>query len=117
MAIKTSLSLIARRISDSVRRAAARQGLAEGDYALAGIYYDDSDRISLRVGTDRQIDDRRWFADAMNEIRQAFPEDPTITYFIGLVVRKVKNLDEVYWDTSDSEDAQDMTELLNRPRG
>jgi hypothetical protein len=114
MAIKTSLRIIARRISDAVRRAASNQGLLPGDYALAGTYDEKTDRISLRLGTDRPIDERRWYADTIMEIRRSFPENPQITIHIGLVIRGVQSLEEIYWDLTDSEDEQDLTELLNR---
>lgn len=114
MAIKKSLRVIARRLSESVRKAALKQGIPRDQFALAGTYDEKTDRISLRLGTDHPVDERRWYADALQEIRRAFPEDPQITYHIGLVIRKVQSLEETYWDATDSEDEHDLTELLNR---
>jgi hypothetical protein len=114
MALKPSLRFVAKRIAEAVERSAQGQGLAQGDYALAGTYDEKSDRISLTLGTDRKIDDRRWYADTLQEIRRAFPEAPQITMQIGIVVQKVTNLDEVYLNSMAAEDEFDLTLLLER---
>src|SRR3954471_10910405 len=116
MAIKSSLRLIARRISEAVKEASARQGLAPGDYALAGTFDEKTDRIYLRLGTDRTIDQDRWYADTLQEIRKSFPDFNQITLHINLVVRKVQNLDEIYWDYGDGESELDMTEMLEQAK-
>ena len=112
MALKTSLRLVARRIAEAVRRYAAAQGLPPGDYALTGTYDGEADRISLTLGADRPIDERRWYAGILQEIRKSFPEAPHLTMHIGLVVRTVQNLDDVYLESSPGADEIDLTELL-----
>jgi hypothetical protein len=111
MAIKSSLRFISKRISDAVREATSKNGLAPGDYALVGSFDEASDRISLTLGTDHPVDDRRLYADTLAEIRRIFPDRPQITNQIGLVIRKVRNLEEVYLDNT-AEDEIDITELL-----
>jgi hypothetical protein len=113
MAIKTSLRLIAKRVSRAVQASSANQGLLPGDYALAGSYDENTDRISLTLGTDRTVDELRWYSDTIDEIRRAFPEFPQITMQIGLVIRKVRSLDDVYLD-SVGEDERDLTEMFER---
>lgn len=114
MANKTSLRPIARRISKAVETVAQAEGLPSNDYALVGTYDEKTERISLTVGTDRPIDERRWYERILQEIRRQFPEAPEITMYIGLVIRRVTNLDEVYWDSYVGENEIDMTELLER---
>src|SRR4051812_26909196 len=114
MAIKTSLRLITRRISRAVRESAARLGLAPGDYALVGSYDKKSDRISLTFGTNRTIDEDRLYSDILQEIRKSFPESPQITMFVGLVIRRVQNLDDIYINSFSEEDEEDLTEMLER---
>jgi hypothetical protein len=114
MAIKSSLSLIARRISQAVRASTAAQGLAPGDFALVGSFDERTDRISLTLGTDRQVDERRLYSDTFLQIRRLFPEFPQITMHVGLVIRSVQNLDEVYLDFNGAEDELDLTEMLER---
>ena len=112
MALKSSLKFISKRISQAVQNSAALQGLAPGDYALAGSYDQPTERISLTLGTDRSIDEGRWYADTLDEIRRLFPEFPYLTMHVGIVVRKVANLDEVYIDYADADDEMDLTEML-----
>jgi len=117
MAIKTSLRIIARRLSEAVQKAALKQGIPPDDFALAGTYDEATDRIRLRLGTIRSVDERRLYADALEEIRRAMPEIPHITYYVSLVIHKVESLEEIYWDATnfeDEHDLTDLTELLNR---
>jgi hypothetical protein len=114
MAIKTSLRIIARRLSEAVQKAALKQGIPPDDFALAGTYDEATDRIRLRLGTNHPVDERRLYADAFDEIRRALPEIPHITLHVSLVIHKVTSLEEIYWDSTDSEDEHDLTELLNR---
>lgn len=114
MAIKTSLRIIARRLSEAVQKAAMRQGIPPDGIALAGTYDEAMDRIRLRLGTNHPVDERRLYADAFDEIRRALPEIPHITLYVSLVIHKVKSLEEIYWDATDSEEEYDFTELLNK---
>jgi hypothetical protein len=113
MAIKTSLTIISSKISEAVRKASVKLGLTDYDYALAGTYDENSDRIRLRLGTKHPVDDRKWYADTLEEIRLALPETPHITFHVNLVIQKVKSLEETYWDLTDSEDERDLTDMLN----
>lgn len=114
MALKSSLRLVVQRISEAVKRYASAQGWRKDDYALVGTFAEKSDRISLTLGTARQVDERQWYAGILQEIRKSFPEYPQITMHIGLVVRNVANLDEVYLDALVGEDEIDITEQLDR---
>ncbi|MGZ3318481.1 MAG: hypothetical protein ACXU95_14415, partial [Isosphaeraceae bacterium] len=62
MAIKTSLRIIARRLSEAVQKAALKQGIPPDDFALAGTYDEATDGIRLRLGTNRSVDERRLYA-------------------------------------------------------
>ena len=104
-------------LSEAVRKAALKQGIPPDDFALAGTYDEATDRIRLRLGTNRSVDERRLYADALEEIRRAMPEIPHITYYVSLVIHKVESLEEIYWDATSSEDEHDLTdltELLNK---
>src|SRR5438128_555586 len=114
MAVTTSLRLISKRISEAVRRSTAAHGILPGDYALVGTFNERTDRISLTLATDRSIDDSHLYADTIQEIRRSFPESPQLTMYIGLVIRKVQNLDEVYFNSGDAEDKVDLTGMLER---
>jgi len=117
MAIKTSLRIIARRLSEAVRKAALKQGIPPDQFALAGTYNEATDRIRLKLGTNHPVDERRLYADAFDEIRRALPEIPHITLHVSLVIQKVTSLEEIYWDATSSEDEHDLTdltELLNK---
>lgn len=67
---------------------------------------------SRSVPIDRSIDDRLLYGQIFREIHQTFPDFPEITMHIGLVIRRVGNLDDVYLDSAGGEDELDLTELL-----
>jgi hypothetical protein len=114
MAVKASLRLICQRISKAVRKATAAHGILPGDYALVGTFNERTDRISLTLLTDCSMDDRRLYADIIQEIRRSFPESPEFTMYIGLVIRNGRNLDEVYLDSGGAEDQVDLTGMLEQ---
>jgi len=114
MALKTSLTPVARKIAEAVDAFASSQGWARDEYALVGTWDEKTGRISLILGTDRQIDERQWYSGLVQAIRRAFSEQPWITRNIGLVVENVQNLDEVYLHFSSEDDEFDLTELLDR---
>lgn len=106
--------MVARKISQAVENAASAQGLAHGDYALVGFYDENTERISLTFGTDRPVDELRLYSEVFGEIRRLFPGAAQITMRIGLVIRKVRNLDEIYSEEAGAEDEVDITDLLER---
>jgi hypothetical protein len=112
MAIGTSLRLVAKRISQSVKAYANSQGWAPGDYALAGTFDEKTERISLVFGTDREFDETQCYAGILRELRQAFSDSPSIIRQIGLVVLRVSSLDEVYLQSQIGQDERDLTDLL-----
>ena len=114
MASKTSLRPAIRKIGEAVYTYATSQGFAKNDYALAGTFDPNSDRISLFLGTDRQIDEREWYGGILQEIRKSLSDYPWMIRNIGLVVENVNNLDEVYLHFASAEDESDLTELLER---
>lgn len=114
MAIKTSLRPIIRRIAEAIEAYAAAEGLSKGDYALAGTWDEKTDRISLVFGTDRGIDERRWYVGILQSIRQSLSDHPWVVRYIGLIVENVENLDEVYLHFTGGENESDLTELLER---
>lgn len=114
MAITTSLRPIARRIATAVRSYAASQGLADGDYALAGTWDERTGRIALVFGSDRAIDEKQWYAGILRSLRQAFADQPSVVMHIGLVVESVRSLDDVYLRFPPVGDEEDLTGLLER---
>ncbi len=114
MAIKTSLRPVARKIAKAVEAYASSQGMARGDFALAGAWDERTGGIRLVFGTDRTINERQWYAGILQELRQSFADHPWITMNIGLVVENVQNLDDVYLHFPGGEDEVDLTELLER---
>jgi hypothetical protein len=68
----------------------------------------------LTLGADRPIDERQWYADLLQAFRQSFPGHPQLAMHIGLVVRQVQDLDEVYLANLKVEDEIDLTDLLER---
>ena len=109
MALKSSLSLITRRIGGAVKTAAARFSLLPDEYALAGTFDDHSDRISLTIGTDRSIDDRGLYSAVLDEIERSLPEIPHINDHIGIVIRNVRNLDDIYLEAIGEGDELDLS--------
>jgi hypothetical protein len=107
--------VIARTIARAVRSYASRHGLPPDDYALVGTFDEKTERIRLTFGTDRKIDELEWYSGLLEEIRRSFPSFPQITMNIGLVVKTVNNLDEIYLNHIVAEDESDLTELLERP--
>src|SRR5208337_2896212 len=114
MASKTSLRPAIQKIAEAVYNYATTQGFAKNDYALAGTFDPNSDRVSLFFGTDRQIDEREWYAGILQEIRKSFSDYLWMIRNIGLVVEHVNNLDEVYLHFASAEDERDLNELLER---
>jgi hypothetical protein len=115
MALKTALRPLVRKIAKAIEKYASDQGLARSDYALVGSWDEKTERISLVLGTDRRIDERRWYAGILQALRESFADNPWITMHIGLVVENVNNLDDVYIQLAGAEDEVDLTELLERP--
>jgi hypothetical protein len=114
MAIQTSLRPIARRIAESVKAFATSQGVPEEGYALVGAWDRRTDHIRLLLGTDHQIDKRRWYIGIQQALRQAFVDYPWIPKNIGLVIERVAKLESVYFQFLLAEDEEDLTDLLER---
>jgi hypothetical protein len=66
----------------------------------------------LIFGTDRQVDERQWYAGIIQAIRRSFKDSPWITSNIGLVVENVQNLDDVYRHFPSDDDEFDLTDML-----
>jgi hypothetical protein len=114
MAIQTALRPVARRIAEPDRTFASSQGVPREDYNLLGAWDERTDHIRLFLGTTRQIEGRQWHAGIHQVLRQAFSDHPWIPMNIGLVVRNVRNLDDVYYNFPLAEDENDLTDLLER---
>jgi hypothetical protein len=114
MAIQTSLRPIARRIAESVRAFATSEGVPKEDYALVGAWDRRTDHIRLLLGTERQIDKRQWYIGIQQALGQAFTDLPWIPMNIGLVIERVRNLEDVYFHFPLADDEDDLTDLLER---
>jgi hypothetical protein len=115
MAIKSSLRLIARRIAEAVKAAAAEEGILPGDYLLRGSIEDNTDRVNLTFATDRKISERAIYSSIRKHLREAFTDYPQIVSQIGVVIRGEHSLDDVNWEAVPSEDETDITSLLELP--
>ena len=111
MAVSPSLRYTARQIARAARKAALDQGLSPDDYVLVGSFDGDSGRISLTFGTAHSVDDRRLYADTFAELRQLSPDYPQMTMHLGLVIRKVNNLEDAYLEIG-AEGDLDITDML-----
>jgi hypothetical protein len=118
MAIKSSLRIIAKRIAQAVQLALSNHKLSTDHYLLLGTYDERSERISLTLGVDQLVDEGRVYAEILDELRQEFREWPNFTMHIGLVIRQVSKLDEVYYDDSlgslNGDEEFDLTDMLQR---
>lgn len=114
MALKTPLRPIVKKIAHAVEAFAVREGIPTDDYAIVGSWNEKTGRIRLILGTDRRIDDRRWYAGIVESIRQTFADEPWVTRNIGLVVQNVQNLDDVYAQFPTDDDEVDLTDMLER---
>ena len=116
MALTTSMRFVAGRIARAVEEFAVAEGFAPGDYALVGSLDERTGRISLTLGTDRPIDEKRWYAGVLQSIRRAFNSTPEVMMYLGLVIQRVEGLDDLYASFLLGEDEVDLTELLERRR-
>ena len=114
MALKTSLNLIARRIAQAVLRFAAAEGWPREDFALAGTYDENTERISLTFGTDHHFEEKACYSGIFRELRREFNDHPELIMHIGLIVRQVTSIDEIIWDGDTGGDVVDLTDLLDR---
>jgi hypothetical protein len=114
MALKTSLRFLARKISEAVASAASNQGLSMDDYDLAGNYSEESEHVYLKFRTTKSIDDLKLYTDVFQEIRRLIPDTPSVTSFIGLVIRdKLTDADAESFGVLPEGD-EDITDLLIR---
>ncbi len=114
MVTQAAVVLITRRIARAIRAYAASEGFSPGDYAVVGTFDAGSERLRLSIGSDRPMDRSRWFRGILDAIDSAFPDDPYVSQHVGIVIRQVARLDDVYWDAAIGEGEVDITDLLER---
>jgi hypothetical protein len=116
VAITSSLRIIAKRIAQAVRLATLNLGITSDHYLLIGSYDEESGRISLTAGVDCPVDKSLLFAAIIRELRQEFSDSPGFVMQIGLVIRKVSKLDDVYYQDSlgslNGDEELDLTDML-----
>ncbi len=114
MAVKAPMRPVLRRISREIVDYARAQGLHRSEFALVGAWNERTDRISLIVGTTRPIEGSKWYAEIMSRLRASFDAagQPWATWNIGLVLRSVRDLDQVYLEFRIGDDEEDVTGLL-----
>lgn len=110
MALKSSLTLITRRISAAVKKAATHLGLERDQYALAGSFDENSERIYLTLGVNQGVDERQLYTDVMDEIQKSLPELPQVSSHVGLVIRRVQKTDDIYLSSATAEGEEDLSE-------
>lgn len=108
--MRPTLGRIARVIADYARV----QGLDRSEFALVGSLNERTDRISLILGTTRSLDELRWYSGILENLRQDFGEigRPWVTWNIGLVFRRVDDLERLYLNFVIGDDEEDVTGLL-----
>jgi hypothetical protein len=104
------LGRVSREIVDYVRA----QGLDRSEFALVGAWNERTDRISLVLGTTRPVDGSRWYSEILSRLRESFDAagQPWATWNIGLVIRSVRDLDQLYLGFRIADDEEDVTALL-----
>ena len=117
MATQVSLSLVARRIALGIRDFAVSENLNSYEYGVTGTYDAEAERIRLVVGSVRPLDPNRWHPQIREAIKRAFPEDPYMIDHIGLVVRQVPDVDDLYWKMGIGDGEVDITDMLERNLG
>lgn len=114
MAVKAPMRPTLGRISRVIADYARAQGLDRSEFALVGSCNDRTDRISLVLGTTRPLDELRWYSEILENLRRDFEEigRPWVAWNIGLVFRRVDDLERVYLDFLIGDDDEDVTGLL-----
>lgn len=114
MAVKAPMRPVLKRISREIVDYARAQGLNRAEFALVGTWNERNDRIRLVLGTTRPIDGLKWYTDILARLRKSFADagQPWATWNIGLVIRWVRDLDQVYLDFKVADDEEDVTGLL-----
>jgi len=104
------LKRISKEIVDFVRA----QGLKHSEFALVGTWNERNERIRLVLGTTKPIDGTKWYAEILERLRKSFNDtgQPWATWNIGLVIRWVRDLDQVYLDFKVADEEEDVTGLL-----
>lgn len=124
MALKSSLRFVSRKIAEAVELAARNQGVKKDEYFLLGSYSEESDHVYLLlkvakpIHAAQPIDELRLYKETFEELRRLFPDDPSITMQIGMVIRQVPSVKEYhegnYGDSAGPDDDFDITDLLER---
>ena len=115
MAVKTSLRIIAKTIAKAVREYATRRGMPPDDYILLGTHDENTDRIRLTFGTTQKIDELEWYSGLLEEIRLAFPDFPHIVLYVGIVIKVVDNLNDLYgYSSLNGDEMTDLSEYFER---
>jgi len=114
MAVKAPMRPTLRRVSRVIADYARAQGLDRSELALVGSWNERTDRISLVLGTTRSLDELRWYSEILAGLRKSFEEigRPWATWNIGLVFRRVDDLERVYLDFLIGDEDEDVTGLL-----
>jgi|GEM_PF-1464403 len=114
MAVKAPMRPTLRRVSRVIADYARAHGLDRSEFALVGSCNERTDRISLILGTTRSIDEPRWYSEILENLRKDFEEigRPWVTWNIGLVFRRVDDLERIYLNFLIGDDEEDVTGLL-----
>jgi hypothetical protein len=112
MALKTPMRLITRRIAKAIRGFTLAEGWAENEVSIAGTFDEPTERFYLVVGSNRLIDESRWFSGIINALRLEFADMPWIRSQINLVIRNVSEIDQVYSEMIVGEGESDVTDMF-----
>ncbi|WP_165066031.1 hypothetical protein [Paludisphaera rhizosphaerae] len=114
MALKAYMRPTLRRIGREIADYVALQGFRRSEFALVGAWSERTGRISLVLGTTKDVDGSRWYSDILARLRESFTQagDPYATWHVGLVIRTIENEDQLYSSFRVNDDEEDVTDFL-----
>ncbi|OJV88526.1 MAG: hypothetical protein BGO34_17995 [Bacteroidia bacterium 44-10] len=118
MAVKTymkpTLAIVAREIAAFMNE----RGLEREEFSLVGSWQERTGRISLLLGTTRNVDWFDWYQNIIGRLRSSFAEvgTPEAAWNIGLVVL-TRTQDELYSSFRLTDGEEDVTDFLESTIG
>lgn len=113
MAIKTSLSRLARAVAQAVHRFAKQEGWNRNEYAMIARFDRSTDCVYMRVGSVRPLDQNRWFMGIMQELSAEFGSWALAAEHVNLVVDHLESLDQISHLYVLDDNDTDLTDMLD----
>lgn len=114
MALKAYMKPTLRRIAREIADYVALRGLRRNEIALVGAWSEHTGRISLVLGTTKDVDGSDWYSNILARLRESFSQagDPYATWNVGLVIRTIEDEDQLYSSFRVTDDEEDVTDFL-----